>query len=473
MTADDLCAMTLSEAARLIERRDVSPVALTEAALDRIARCEPQLNAFITVMADDALAAARTAEAEIARGDYRGPLHGVPISLKDLLLTRGVRTTAGSRILANSVPDRDATVVRRLRDAGAVFIGKNNLLEFAYGEVHPDYGPSRNPWNTDYGTSGSSSGSGAAVAAGLGFASIGSDTGGSIRGPAAYCGIVGLKPTYGLVSRAGAFPLSWSCDHIGPMTRSVRDCALVLDAIAGYDLGDPTSLRRTLPSYAASLDRPAERPTIGIVLPEDGDGVTSDVRRVIDEAAAVVQHLGFPIVPVKLPHPEQAARALLVLIYAEASAIHLSWLRERADDYAPNTRERLELGAQLPATLYLQASRVRGVIVGAHRELFRRVDLLLLPVSPSPQYLVDAPEPEPVGDEGDRIKGGLRFTGPFNLTGQPAITVPCGATPQGLPIGVQLVARPLAEPILLHVAAELERAMTDRLPGREGNPLVV
>jgi aspartyl-tRNA(Asn)/glutamyl-tRNA(Gln) amidotransferase subunit A len=473
MPADDLCALTLSEAARLIERREVSPVVLTQAALDRVGRREPQLNAFITVMTDEALAAARDAEAEIARGHYRGPLHGIPISLKDLLLTRGTRTTAGSRVLANHVPDRDATVVRRLRDAGAVFVGKTNLLEFAYGEIHPDFGPTRNPWNPDYGTAGSSSGSGAAVAAGLGFASIGSDTGGSIRGPAAYCGIVGLKPTSGLVSRAGAIPLSWSCDYIGPMTRTVRDCALVLDAIAGYDPADPTTARRTPPPFTAELERPCDRLTIGVVEPAEGDGVTPDVRRATDDAAAIARELGFTTVPVALPHAELAPSTLLTLIYAEASAYHLPWLNTQPDNYAPNTRARLELGALMPATRYLQASRTRRVIADAYRELLRRIDLLLLPVSPSASYRLDAPRPEPAGDSGDRIKPGLRFTGPFNLTGQPAITVPCGATEQGLPIGVQLVGRPFAEPTLFRAAAAVEAAMADRLPSRVGNPLLV
>jgi aspartyl-tRNA(Asn)/glutamyl-tRNA(Gln) amidotransferase subunit A len=472
MTNDDLCALTLSEVSRLIERREVSPIAVTAAVLDRIARCEPHLNAFITIMTDDAMTAARVAESEIASGRYRGPLHGVPISLKDLFLTRGVRTTAGSRVLADHVPDRDATVVRRLRDAGAVLIGKSNLLEFAYGEIHPDFGPTRNPWNPEFGTAGSSSGSGAAVAAGLGFGSIGSDTGGSIRGPAAYCGIVGLKPTYGLVSRAGAIPLSWSCDHVGPMTRTVRDCALLLDAIAGYDPADATSLRRTPPSFTADLDRPLTPLTIGVVEPAEGDGVTPDVRRATDAAAVIVRDLDFATLPVALPHPEQAARTLLALIYAEASSYHLPWLRTQPDDYAANTRERLELGALLPATLYLQASRVRRVIVDAYRDLFRQVDLLLLPVSPAASYRLDASHPEPVGDAGDRIKAGLRFTGPFNLTGQPAISIPCGATDQGLPIGVQLVARPLAEPILLQVAAAIEAAASASLPDRDGNPLL-
>lgn len=473
MPVDDLCALSLSAVARLIERREVSPVAVTEAVLDRIARLDPDLNAFITVTGDEALAAARDAETEIGRGNYQGPLHGVPISVKDLFLTRGVRTTGGSRVLTDNVPERDATVVTKLHEAGAIPIGKVNLLEFAYGEVHPDFGPSRNPWNTDFGTAGSSSGSGAAVAAGLGYGSIGSDTGGSIRGPAAYCGIVGLKPTYGLVSRAGALPLSWSLDHIGPMTRTVRDCALLFDVIAGPDPADPTSRRRTLPPIASALDDPLPRVTIGVVEPADKDGVTPDVREATDAAANTIRALGFSTRPVALPHPEQTARTLLAMVYAEAASYHSQWLRTHADGYAANTRERLELGAMLPAEVYLRATRVRRVIVDAYRDLFADVDYLLLPVSAAPSYRIDAPSLAPVGEEGDRIKTGLRFTGPFNVTGQPAISIPCGATADGLPIGVQLAGRPCSEGILLRVAAMLEQAMADRLPKREGNRFVV
>ena len=410
----------------------------------------------------------------MVQGAYRGPLHGVPISLKDLLFTAGVRTTAGSRILADFVPDRDATVVRRLRASGAVLVGKTNMMEFAYGEVHPDFGPSSNPWQPEYGTSGSSSGSGAAVAAGLGFGSIGSDTGGSIRYPAGFCGVVGLKPTYGLVSRSGAVPLSWSLDHVGPMTRTVRDCAILLDAIAGHDPADPTSARLTPPGYAVALDQPAgRRPIVGVAEPDADDGVTPEVRQVVDAAAMSARDLGYETRPVTLPHPLQTARTLLAIIYAEASAYHLPWLRDRAEDYSANTRERLELGALLPASLYLRAQRVRTVIVAAYCQLFQQIDLLLLPTSPWPSYRLDEPPSEPVSESGDEIEAGVRFAAPFNLTGQPAISLPAGATPEGLPIGVQLVGRPFAEPELLRAAAMLEPALASRLPSRQGNPLVV
>jgi aspartyl-tRNA(Asn)/glutamyl-tRNA(Gln) amidotransferase subunit A len=466
MINSDLLALSLGEVALQIQQRRVSPVTVTESVLERIDSLDSQLNTFITVMHEDALDSARNAEAEIAHGTYLGPLHGVPVSLKDLFFTKGVRTTAGSRILANFVPEQDATVVKRLREGGAVLIGKTNMLEFAYGEVHPDYGPSRNPWNPIYGTSGSSSGSGAAVAAGLGYGSIGSDTGGSIRFPAAYCGIVGLKPTYGMVSRAGAVPLSWSLDHVGPMARTVKDCAILLDAIAGYDPADPTSARMPAPSYASSVEEPTPDITLGVLEPAVDDGVTPEVRRATDAAVAAIENLGFKTTPIELPHLSQATRAMLALLYAEASAYHEPWLRSRPDEYCANTRDRLELGTLLPATLYLRASRVRQLIVDVHRELFGRIDILVTPVSPFASYLIDETPSEPIGKMGDRMLSLTRFTGPFNLTGQPALTVPSGLGDNGLPIGVQLVGRPFEESLLFQVATLLERELAGAYRGQ-------
>ncbi len=451
-------APSLATIAERIALRQVSPVEVTAAALDRLARYEPELNAFITTVPDAALAAARDAEAEIARGRYRGPLHGVPISLKDLFLTRGIRTTAGSRILADHVPEQDATVVRRLAAAGAILIGKTNMLEFAYGEVAPDFGPSRNPWHTDYGTSGSSSGSAAAVAADLGYATLGSDTGGSIRLPAAYCGIVGLKPTYGLVSRSGALPLSWSLDHVGPMARTVRDCALMLEAIAGHDPGDPTSSARPVPRYGALLEQPTPSCVIGIVEPAEDDQVEPAVRAAVDATAERAGQLGFTCKRVTLPHPTLAPRALLGILYAEASAYHAPWLRDRAEEYAPNTRIRLELGTLLPAPLYVRAQQARRVVMQAYRALFAQVDILLLPVGPSASYRLDAAAVEPTAEGGDRMGALIRFSGPFNLIGYPAVSVPSGLTADGLPLGVQLAGRPFEEGLLLQVAHAVEQA---------------
>ena len=450
---------TLSTTADRIARREVSPVAVTEEVLTRIARLDPQLNAFITVLGESALEAAREAEEEIARGHYRGPLHGIPLSLKDLFATRGVRTTAASRILADNIPDRDATVVRKLADAGAVLVGKTNMLEFAYGEVSQHFGPTRNPWNPDYGTSGSSSGSAAAVAAGLDYGSLGSDTGGSIRAPAFWCGVVGLKPSYGLVSRSGVIPLSWSLDHVGPMARTVRDCALLLGAIAGHDPADPASANVPIPHYADLLDEPPGTITIGVVGPEDGDLVAAEVHGAVAAAAETLRRLGGATKLVSLPHALQAPRAVLGILYAEASEYHRPWLRASADQYSPNTRERLELGTLLPGTVYVRAQRARRIIIDAYRALFREVDLLLTPVTTSVATKIDGPAEAPVHAGGDRLGALTRFTSPFDLIGNPAIALPTGFTPEGLPNGVQLVARPFAEPLLLQVAHALEQAL--------------
>ncbi|HEU5422596.1 MAG TPA: amidase [Nitrolancea sp.] len=472
MSAVELCRLSLAEAAGLVARREVSPVALTEAALARIEQLNPILNAFITVTGETALAEARAAEREIAGGAYRGPLHGIPLSLKDLYCTKGVRTTGGSRLLGGFVPDEDATATRKLRQAGAVLLGKTAMLELAYGEEHPDYGATRNPWDIEYGTNGSSSGSAAAVAAGLGYGSLGSDTGGSIRLPAAWCGIVGLKPTYGLVSRAGVLPLSWSLDHAGPMTRTVRDCALLLQAIAGHDPADPTSARRPVPDYSAGLDRVPSDLTVGVFAPAPDDRVLPEVRAALDAAAQTLRNAGISVREVRQPYPDQATRALLAMLYAEASSYHLPWLRERPQDYSANTRERLELGARLPATTYLSALRARRVIIAAYQELMRDVDILLTPPAPTASYRLDGPSTAPVGPEGDRMAPLVRFSGPFDLTGLPAIAVPAGLTGAGLPIGVQLVARPFAEPTLLQTAQVVEQALRDRLP-RPDTGLVV
>lgn len=458
MTATDLSTLPLWQVATQIRERRLSPVELVEAQLAKIAAQNPLLNAYITVLGEAAMRDALRAEEEIASGSYRGPLHGVPLSLKDLIATAGVRTTAGSPILRDNVPTRDATVVTRLREAGAVLIAKANMLEFAYGEVHPEFGASRNPHNPEFGTSGSSSGSAAAVAAGFDFGSLGSDTGGSIRLPAAYCGIVGLKPTYGLVSRQGVLPLAWTLDHVGPMTRTVRDCALLLQAIAGFDASDPGSARANVPDYLSLLDDKATG-TIGVVAPAPDDGVASDVRRETDNAVAALRGAGYRTVPVELPHAAQAARAVLALMYIEASEIHCDWLVSHRDSYSRNTLERLDLGALLPATLYARAQRVRRVIAEAYRELFTRVDFLAMPVGPDASYRLEDAPTDPVLQSGDRMKELIRFTSPFNLTGLPAISVPCGRADDGLPIGLQLVAKPFAEAELFHVSHLLERVI--------------
>jgi aspartyl-tRNA(Asn)/glutamyl-tRNA(Gln) amidotransferase subunit A len=441
-----------------ISRKELSPVDLTSAVIERIEAAEPTLNAFVTVLAESALAAARQAEADIVRGDYRGPLHGIPVSVKDLFATRGIRTTAGSRVLAGSVPDEDATVVERLAAAGAILVGKTNMLEFAYASAHPDFGTTKNPWDLTRSTAGSSSGSAAAVAAGMGFGSLGTDTGGSIRIPAAYCGIVGLKPTYGRVSRHGVVPVSWSCDHVGPMTRTVADAAAMLGAIAGIDPRDSTSGAVPVPDYRSSLRSDLTGVRVGIADAYFRHNVDVPVRAAVEGAIRQFEELGATTIEVKLPPPSEAVPALLGIITPEATEYHLSWLRERADDYSAGVRERLELGAITPAVSYIRAQRLRRQIVEKMSAAFAAVDVVAMPTAPTAAIPLDQDLSTSDAADPDLLAATINFTGPFDLTGFPALSIPCGYTSNGLPIGMQLVAAPYEEAQLFAIAHAYEQS---------------
>jgi aspartyl-tRNA(Asn)/glutamyl-tRNA(Gln) amidotransferase subunit A len=455
-----LCDLPLLEVAARLRAGDLSPVAVTESVLERIAARDATLNAYVTVLGDEARREARQAERAIAAGEYRGPLHGIPVSVKDLFATKGIRTTAGSRVLAEHVPDHDATVVTRLRQAGAIVVGKTNMLEFAYAAVHPDYGPTPNPWDLSRSSSGSSSGSAVAVAAGMGYGSIGSDTGGSIRLPAAYCGIVGLKPTYGRVSRYGGIPVSWSADHFGPLARTVGDAAALLAAIAGEDRHDPTSGQVAVPDYLAELEDGIVGRRVGIADVYLRQHVDSGVLALLEQAMHVLEDLGATFQEVSLPPPTEAVPALLALLMPEATAYHLPWLRTRPDDYSPAVRERLELGAVTPAVSYIQAQQTRRRIVDAFLAGMAGVDFLLTPTAPTAATplegdLVTSDQADP-----GVLAALINFTGPFDLTGFPAISLPCGFTTGGLPVGMQLVARPWQEGPLLAAARAYEQATT-------------
>ena len=409
--------MSIEEVAALYRSRALSPVEVTAMFLGRIERFNPDLNAFITVSAETALEAARRAEAELFSGLDRGPMHGVPVALKDLIDTVGVRTTCGSRVRARHLPDADAEIVRRLDTAGAVVLGKTNLLEFAYGAVHPDFGPTLNPWNTARTAGGSSGGSAAAVAAGLCCAAVGTDTGGSIRIPASYCGVAGFKPSYGLVDLGGVFPLSPSLDHAGPVARSSRDAAALLGALTGRVFsasGSLSELRCAVdPAY---LEKTEVQPA---------------VLEAFTEACAVFRAAGAKIVETGFPELERANGALRDILLPEASVVHAADIPKHAADYAPATLTQLEHGFTIPATVYLEALAFQRTLQRRFADTFLSLDALLTPTAP---WVAPAEDPRVTGDEG---AAEMHFTGPFNLLGLPALSVSCGLG--GLPVGLQIV----------------------------------
>ncbi len=456
MTDPSPTRLSLADLSREIRARRVSPVEVTRACLERIERTDRRLNAFVTVTADRALDDARRAEDELMHGRWRGPLHGVPLALKDIFATAGIRTTCGSRVLRDWVPSTDATVVRRLAEAGAVLLGKLNMSEFAFGGIHPDYGPPRNPWDPSRFTGGSSSGSAAAVAAGLCFGSLGTDTGGSIRGPAAHCGIVGLKPTYGAVSRAGVVPLSWSLDHVGPMARTAEDAAILLDAIAGPDPLDPTT-RQTMaaPPSRGAVER-LDQLRVGVVAAFwDPQDASPEFLNVVRGAVQVLESVAGEVVEVSLPHAREVVPAWWTLCLAEAAAYHRSFLRDHLPDYCATVRELLLAGLAVPAAQYVQARRVQRLITRQVGALFEQVDVLVLPT-----MLREAPPAEAAAASGswEALRRRIQPVAPFNLTGMPAVSVPAGRTASGLPVGLQVVGPHHADRTVLAVAAAVQQA---------------
>jgi aspartyl-tRNA(Asn)/glutamyl-tRNA(Gln) amidotransferase subunit A len=456
---DDVCFLGAAELARLIASRRLSSTELTRAYLERIEHFDPVLRAYITVEPDRALAAARDADNQPASG----ALHGVPIAVKDNIATRGVRTTAGSRVLTDWVPDRDAPVVRVLADAGAVILGKTNLHEFAYGGscTNLEFGAVRNPWNLGHVPGGSSGGSGAAVAAGLCAAALGTDTAGSVRLPAAQCGIVGLKPTYGRISIDGIVPLAWSLDHVGPMTRRVADASLLLDVLAGT---------RTFDGQPAA-DIAGLR--IGVPRGYFFDDLQPEVAAAVEDALDVLRGLGAILVDVDWPSAHLSNTATWTIIMAEASAYHRAWFRARPQDYSPETRVNLELAALLPASDYVQAQRARTVFIEQARELLTTVDALATPTLPMTAPRIGQARIEIGGKTKPINPVFIRLTGAFNLTGMPAISVPCGFGANGLPIGLQVAAAAMDEAMVLRIASAYEAATewrTRRPPLEAGRP---
>ncbi len=455
MPIDQLTALTIVEAAHAFRARELSPVELTRACLERIEALDGRLNAFITVLPERALAEAKEAEGRLARGEPRGPLDGIPFALKDLYETAGIRTTAGAKILADYVPQRDATCVRRLNEAGAVLLGKTNMHEWAFGGTTAvsHFGPCHNPWDLERIPGGSSGGSAAALAAALCLGSLGSDTGGSIRMPASLCGIVGLKPTYGRVSKQGVIPLGESMDHAGPMARTVEDTALILQAIAGLDPDDPTTVDRPVPDYSASLTGDIRGLRVGVPHQDTLSGVEEAVLGGIEEALRTLATLGATVVEVPAPWLLKAVVIWPTIVGPEAAQYHRQNLEQRPQDFAEQVRNRLLAGRNLLAVDYLRGLDVQRRIKEDVARLFADIDLLVTPTTPFTATLI-AEELAATGRE-SRIH---RFTAPFDVTGQPAISLPCGFDGRGLPIGLQLAGRPWEEETVLRAAHAYEQA---------------
>ena len=458
---DELLGLSLAEAARKVRAREISPVDLVQASLARIRATDAVLRAYITVFEEQALQVAKAAEIMVAAGHGLGPLHGIPIALKDNVAVRGSRTTAGSKVLGDWVPDADATIAARLRQAGAIFIGKTNMHEFAWGgtSANPHYGAVRNPWNTAHFPAGSSGGSGVAVAARSCYGAVGTDTGGSIRLPSAINGVVGIRPTYGRVSNHGIIPLAWSMDTAGPMTRTVEDCALMFAAMAGYDAKDPTTAARPCPDYGADLGQSLRGLRIGIVSGYFFHHLQPPVRDAVQAALASYEKLGAQLVEVEIENIHGNISAQLTIESAEPSTYHQRWMRERPQDYGDDVRTLLEVGEMLLATHYLQAQRYRTLLRNEFINAFRTVDAFVCPTLPFTATKLGATTVViENGVEEDMLSAIMQFTGVASLTGLPALNVPCGFDAAGLPIGMQLIGRPFDEATLFRMGHAFQTA---------------
>jgi aspartyl-tRNA(Asn)/glutamyl-tRNA(Gln) amidotransferase subunit A len=464
MNKADIPFLSATALGALIRKKELSPLEAAEAYLDRIEAVDGVLHSYITVCREEALQAAREAEQAIVRGDYRGALHGVPVAVKDQFWTKGVRTTGGSRILADFLPNEDATVVTRLKQAGAILLGKLNMSEFATGNsvVHP-YGMPHNPWDPGRNPGTSSSGSGAATAACLCATSLGEDTGGSIRNPANNCGLVGLRPTWGLVSRYGMLGASWSMDIAGPISRTVEDCAVTLQAIAGHDPRDPYTANRPVPDYRAGLTGQVRRLRIGVVKEAmNADFLHPQVKATVGKAIADLGKLGVSVEEVSIPLLDRAAAVTRAILAVESAAIHHDWLRTRLQDYDHNVQIDFLTGGIMPAQLYYKAQQLRELTRRQVLKALEAMDVLALPSSSEPAALLPtAPGLKSKEEARQRMSGRRSLTGVFNLANVPALSVPCGfAAVEGkdLPIGLQLAGRPFADGLLLKVAHAYEQS---------------
>ena len=442
MTDPELLYKTIPEIGALYRSRQLSPVELTRLCLKRTEELRAALNAFVTVTAERALEGARLAEQELRSGLDRGPLHGVPVALKDLVNTAGVRTTCASRILKDNVPEKDAPIVKNLEAAGAVLLGKTNLSEFGMGVAHPDYGQTNNPWDFSRTSGASSGGSAAAVASGMCFASVGTDTGGSIRIPASYCGIAGLKPTYGAVNLRGVFPLSWSLDHAGPLARTSGDAHLMLEAMTGQGFGSSVALKGL---------------RFGVIQRHE-KGDEPEVTRVFDAACKALLEAGAEVEEVEIPDLGLADPAYFAVLLPEAAVLHAHRMRERPEDYAPMTRAQLELGFAIPAVTHVRARQFRQRLI---RQFTRALDGADVLISPTTPWVAPATDPVFTGEEGG-LEG--RRTVPHNFTGFPALSVNAGFGAHGLPSGIQVIAKPQEDALVLGVGEALEAILPQGRP---------
>ena len=464
----DLALLSLTEIAQAIAQKRCSSREATQSCLDRIASWQTHLNAFKAIEAEAALAAADAADAALSKGKSRGVLHGVPLAHKDMYYDAGKVVTCGSKIRRDFVATKTSTALQRLKDAGTVRLGSLQMSEFAYGPTghNAHYGPVHNPWAFDRVTGGSSSGSGSAVAARLTFAALGSDTGGSIRMPAHFCGVTGLKTTYGRISRAGAMPLSQSLDTVGPLARSAEDCALLMGLMAGADPEDLTASAASVPDYVAATRETVKGLRIGVAAGFYVDDLDPEVASALDDTIAILKREGAQIVTVELPDQRQLSAACQFVIAVEAAAFHKRWLIERPQDYGSQVLMRLQNGLAIPGVSYLEAMRWRGPALAAHLAAVAGVDAVIAPVAPIAAPTIaesdvgNAPDAEAV------IQRLTRFTRPINYLGVPALAIPVGFTRGGLPVGMQLIGRPFDEAMLLRIGAAFQRATDfhDRVP---------
>ena len=457
MNKQEIPFLTVAELSEMIREKEVSPVEATEAYLDRIDSLNFRFNSYLTICRNEALEAARNAETAIVRGDYIGPMHGIPVAVKDQLWTKGVRTTVGSRLMSDFIPEEDATAVANLKSSGAVLLGKTNMTEFALGSAQ-QYGPNRNPWNLNRFTGGSSGGSGSATAGFLCATSLGEDTGGSIRRPAAWCGLAGLRPSWGRVSRYGVAAGSWSMDQVGPISRTVEDAAITLGAIAGYDSKDPHTWNVPVPDYRIALDGDIRGLRVGAISDLIHSDITNpEVRDAVLKAGSVLGELGATVEEVSLPLTVHGGTLSQILIHVESAMTYRDWVRDSIDEFGHGNRIGLLVGSIMPSSYYYKAQKLRELTRRQVLDALNAYDVLILPTSKSCAPPVEGTD-LPITSKGMAADLPPVMTRPFNLTGAPAMSVSCGFNSEGLPIGLQIGGRPFAEETVLKVGHAYEQA---------------